>query len=47
MTESKIEVSTIKPDVSFYHNDNFLRIMNIDDESKLDNHIVSIKNYMI
>jgi hypothetical protein len=46
MTESKIEVSTIKPEVSFYHSDNFLRILNIDDESKLDNHIVAIKNYM-
>jgi hypothetical protein len=46
MTDTKIEVSTVKPAVSFYHNDTFMRIINIDEESKLDNHLASIKNYM-
>jgi hypothetical protein len=46
MTETKIEVSTIKPSVSFLLKDKDYRLINLEDEVRLDNHIDSLRNYM-
>jgi hypothetical protein len=46
MTETKIEASTIKPSVSFLVRDREHRLINLEDEVRLDNHIESIRNYM-
>jgi len=46
MTETKIEVSTLKPSVSFNLKETDYRLINLEDEVKLDNHIESLRNYM-
>jgi len=46
MTETKIEVATLKPNVSFSVKDTDYRLINLEDEVKLDNHIDSLRNYM-
>jgi hypothetical protein len=46
MTNTKIETSTIKPEVSFFQDESIHRIINLEDEVKLDNHITSMRSYM-
>ncbi len=46
MTETKIEVSTIKPSVSFLLKEKDYRLINLEDEVRLDNHIDSLRKYM-
>jgi len=42
----KLEVNTVKPEVSFSHSDENYRIIELEDEIKLDNSINSLRNYM-
>jgi hypothetical protein len=42
----KLEVNTVKPEVSFSHSDENYRIIDLEDEIKLDNSIDSLRNYM-
>lgn len=42
----KLEINTVKPEVSFSHIDENYRIIDIADEIKLDNSIDSIRSYM-
>jgi len=46
MTETKIETATVKPGVYFSVKDIDYRLINLEDEVKLDNHIDSLRNYM-
>jgi len=46
MTETKIETSTIKPSIDFLMNETNYRLINLEDEVKLDNHLFTLRNYL-
>jgi len=43
---SKVQINTVKPDLSFFENDTIHRLLSFDSEAKLDSIIESIENFM-
>jgi len=46
MSENKLETLTIKPDLTFFENEEMFRMLDFDVEANLDSKIESVENYM-